>query len=298
MERKGKAPNTIDGTRKALIELARRANLENTEEVETAIARYTLIDQVTKQPTDKPASNNWKAHLCTAYRHYCRFYNVKWEMPTYRPDEKGYQPPTHEKCSMLMAAAKNPLSMKLDISIQTGLRPIEIQGSKGLKAKDIHAETRTITATNTKGCTARPPIQISVELTARLQKYIIKNELEANDILFSGKARSYGDHFRRFKRRLAKKLNDPSIEAIRLYDLRHYYITNKLRKIKNPEIVRQLVGHKRLNTTQRYFHLLAEEGEWIVEGTTDSNRAKELLADDFIYQLTTPDGTMLFRKLK
>jgi hypothetical protein len=46
-------------------------------------------------------------------------------------------------------------------------------------------------------------------------------------------------------------------------------------------------------------HLLAGiNGEWIVEGTTDKERAKQILAADFTYQLTTPDGTMLFKKAK
>jgi hypothetical protein len=59
------------------------------------------------------------------------------------------------------------------------------------------------------------------------------------------------------------------------------------------------MGHKQLNTTQKYLHLLAgTNGEWIVEGTTDKERAKQLLAADFSYQLTTPDGTMLFKKPK
>jgi len=47
------------------------------------------------------------------------------------------------------------------------------------------------------------------------------------------------------------------------------------------------------------MHLLAgTSGEWIVEGTTDKERVKQLLKEDFQYQLTTPDGTMLFKKAK
>jgi integrase len=224
---------------------------------------------------------------------------MEWEKPTYRGDEKSIQVPTKEKCNMLMASAHGVLSMKIDLSTQTGLRPCEIQGEKGLRAEDIHIEQRTVTARSAKNCNPRPPLPISQELTTRLQRYIIKNNINPKDRLFKGKARNYGDHFRRFKNRLAIELADPSIKSIRLYDLRHAYITNLLRKIQNAEIVRQKVGHKRLNTTQKYFHLIPDNnGEWIVEGTTDKERAKQLLKEDFTYQLTTPDGTMIFRKPK
>jgi site-specific recombinase XerD len=299
LERKGKAPTTRITYEKALLELAKRANLQNTQDVELAISRYKIQDLKTRQATDKPASNRWKSQLCTAYMHYCKYHKIIWEMPTYNVDQKGIEIPTNAQCAMFLARAHGALSMKIDISTQTGLRPIEIQGDKGLKVKDIHADKHTITAINTKGCNARPPMPITEQLTTKLQTYITKHSLQSEDTLFSGKARNYGDHFRRMRNRLAKDLADPSINSIKLYHLRHYYITNKLRKIQNAEIVRQLVGHKRLNTTQKYFHLLAgTNAEWIVEGTTDKKRAQELLEADFTYQLTTPDGTMLFRKPK
>ena len=301
LERKGRPATTITVYKKALLELAKRANLANTEDVETAIARYMKQNPITRQLTNKPASNRWKAQLCTAYAHYCKFHELKWEKPTYKIDQKGIQIPSPEKCLMLMASAHEPLSMKIDISTQTGLRPIEVDSDKGLKAKDIHFDTCTIVAVNTKGCNARPPMNISPELTARLRTYIAKHNLQPDDLLFNNKGtyHNYSDHFRRFKLRLAKKLNDPTIANIRLYDLRHYYITNKLKKIQNAEMVREIVGHKSLDTTQKYFHLLAtQSGEWIVESTTDQKRADELLKQDFTYILTTPDGYMKFRKLK
>jgi hypothetical protein len=73
-----------------------------------------------------------------------------------------------------------------------------------------------------------------------------------------------------------------------------------MRKIQNAEIVRQLVGHKRLNTTQKYIHLTADlnSGEWIIESTKDQKRVDELLTQDFTYILTTSDGYMKFRKPK
>jgi hypothetical protein len=47
------------------------------------------------------------------------------------------------------------------------------------------------------------------------------------------------------------------------------------------------------------MHLLTgTNGEWIIQGTTDKEQAKQLFAADFTYQLITPDGIMLFRKPK
>jgi integrase len=200
---------------------------------------------------------------------------------------------------MFIASARGDLSTKIDLSVQTGLRPCEIQGEQGIEAKDIHPDPNTVTARIHKGCNARPPLTITPELTARLQAYIQRKNLKPTDRLFTGQSKLYGQAFRRFRNNLAKKLNDPTIHNIRLYDLRHFYCTKQLRRTQNTEIVRQIMGHKHLNTTQKCLHLLGYgNAEWIVEGTDDKKRAEQLLREDFQYQLTTPDGTMMFRKPK
>jgi integrase len=201
---------------------------------------------------------------------------------------------------MLVSAAKCELSIKLDIARQTGYRPIEISGEKGLRASDFHPDQPSLTNRNTKKCNARPAMPITPELAMRIADHIRNHKLSGEDILFTGDHRRFGEHYRRFRNKLAEKLKDPSIKAIRLYDLRHFYCTEKLRRIQNAEIVRQLMGHKNLNTTQKYMHLLPnlQSGEYEVEYTNDKNRAKELLLNDFKYELTTPDGYMMFRRPK
>ena len=311
LKRKAKAPVTTETYIKALKELTTRTaeingkttpvNLDNPVTVETAIANYTKRNPITKELTDTPVSNVWKNQCIDAYKQYCEAHEINWKNPPhYKVDEHSKQPPTDEKCAMLLATARSELSLKIDISTQTGLRPVEIVGTyKGLRAKDIHADTKTITPTSAKGCNPRPPITITIELATKLQTFIIRKNLKPNDVIFNEDAESYGNSFRNMRNRLADKLKDPSIKTIKLYHLRDYYITKILRKIQNVEIVRQKVGHKRLNTTQKYMHLLADQsGEWIVESTTDQKRADELLRQDFTYILTTPDGYMKFRKPK
>jgi integrase len=294
LERKAKAEQTIETYIKALKQLAMRTDLINIVDVETAISKYKLKN-------GEAASNRWKNQCISAYKHYCKVNGINWEDPPhYKIDEKTIQPPSDEKCRMLLSCAKGKLSLKINLSIETGLRPVEITGSpKGLFVKDIHTDTNTITPTSAKGCNARPPIKISRELCTRLQTYIFKKGLKPDDRLFKEPSKRYTSSFCAMKRRLAERLCNPSIQSIRLYDLRHAYITKLMRKIQNAEIVRQRVGHKRLNTTQKYIHLTADEtGEYIVESTQDQKRADELLAEGFTYCLTTPDGFMKFRKPK
>ena len=292
LEGKGRSENTRTAYEKNLKALAIREDLKDTKAVELAIARY-------KKKNGRPITNNYKSKLCDHYARYCKFYKIEWEKPIYTPEDTTIQPPTQEKISMLISSARLELSIKLDISAQTGLRPVEIQGEKGLQANNIHPDQNTVTARIHKGCNARPPLPITKELTARILNYITRHNLKPDEILFTGKTENYGKDYRAFRNRLAKKLNDPTIHNIRLYDLRHAYATKQLRRTQNAEIVRILMGHKKLDTTQKYLHLLAgNNGEWIVEGTTDKERAKQLLEADFTHQLTTPDGTMLFRKPK
>lgn len=299
LEGKGKQPSTVVSFRKHILVLARNANLDSPHEVEMVIARLKKTNPSNKKLTNIPISNTYKAKLCFTYQHYTRFYKIPWEVPHYIEEERSIQPPSDEKCQMLIASAHGALSIMIDISVQTGLRPIEVQGYKGLRVRDIHLEQKTITALSTKGCNVRPPMPISEQLVAKLTAYIQKHDLRGDDFLFRGDAQRYGEHFRRMRNKLADRLNDESIRGIRLYDLRHHYVTKKLRRIQNAEFVRQIVGHKRLDTTQKYFHLLANAtGEWIVEGTTDPKRAMQLIAQDFIYVNTSPDGTMIYKKAK
>lgn len=303
MERKGRTKNTLIGLEKHLKQIANRvSDLDNVLEVETAIAKYKCIDPCTRKQTNRPASNCYKDKLVHVYQSYLKVNKLDWtdgERPVYTPEERSIQPPSTEKCEMLISYAKGNLSLKIDISMQTGLRPLEVVGEKGIRVKDFHKDQGTITALSTKGCNARPPLKISSELCARIENYITKNNLKPDDKLFKMSSKAYADSYRRTRNRLAEKMKDVSIRSIRLYDLRHYYVTKQLRKCQNPEIVRQIVGHKNLNTTQKYCHLTANSSaELVVEQTNDRKRAAELTLAEFKYEYTTPDGYMTFTKPK
>jgi integrase len=97
---------------------------------------------------------------------------------------------------------------------------------------------------------------------------------------------------------LAKKLNDPTFKTIRLYDLRHYFATTLYAKTRDILLVKQQMGHKKIETTLIYTQLLnLNDDEWTCKGANNITDATALIEAGFEY-VTEIDGTKLFKKRK
>jgi len=282
MKKDNKSDYTINFTRKALTYLSKHTTLNEPEAVKLLIATLN-------------SSDGYKRNLCIAYNKYCKFYKIAWNMPKYREEAKNIALPTREKLQMLIADAGYLLSTKLTLSMETGLRPVELTR---LKVKDLDLGHRTVNPTTAKRGNPRT-IPMSQTLTQKLQEHITRENLTPNDLLFKGTdSDHYGKQYRQMRNKLAKKLKDPTIQAIRLYDLRHYFCTKKLNDIGNPYTVMILMGHTKLTTTQRYMHLLnLNDDEWDCTGATTAKEATKLIENGFQY-VTTIEGIQLFRKRK
>ncbi len=281
MEKEGKSQYTIHFTSKALALLNQNCNLQNPEQVKTFIAK-------------KNVSNAYKRNLCIAYNKFCKHYKIQWNMPRYRPEAKRMKIPTKEKIEMLIAAATRPTSIKIQISMETGLRPIELCN---LKVKDVDLEQRLLYPTTAKNGAART-LKISNTLTEALREHIDKHKLNPNDKVFHGNAEDYGKHYRAMRNKLAEKLHDPTIKNIRLYDLRHFYATTLYAKTRDILLVKQQMGHKKIETTLIYTQLLnLNDDEWTCKSATNIKEATSLIEAGFEY-VTEIDGTKLFKKRK
>jgi len=65
-----------------------------------------------------------------------------------------------------------------------------------------------------------------------------------------------GKIWRKYRNRTARKLNEPHLRRIRLYDLRHYYATMTYHKTKDILYTKQQMGHKKIETTLLYTQLV------------------------------------------
>jgi integrase len=281
MRNSGKSDYSIRFVDKSLTYIAKHCNLNEPEKVKHFIANLK-------------ASNGYKKNLCLAYNKYCKHYQIQWEMPLYIPEAKTIRIPTHEKIEMLIAGAGQVLSPKLQISKETGLRPVELCR---LRVKDIDLGRRLIYPTTAKHGSARK-LKISSNLQATLQNYVSMNKLNLNDKLLKDTAENYGKHYRMMRNSLAKKLNDTSFKNIRLYDFRHHYATNLYAKTRDILLVMNQMGHRQIKTTMIYTQLLnLNEDEWICKTATNIKDATTLIEAGFEY-VTEIDGTKLFKKRK
>jgi integrase len=215
-------------------------------------------------------------------------------MPLYLPEAKNIKLPTKEKLLMLIAKARIPTSIKLNLSMETGLRPVELCR---LKVNDIDLEHRAVNPITAKKGNPRT-LKISQQLTASINEWIIKNNLNLNDKLFKGDAEDYGKHYRAMRNKLAKDLKDPSIHTIRLYDFRHYFCSKQLNDTKDPYFVMIQMGHKKLETTQKYMHLMnLNDDEWTCKTASTVEEVKQLVEAGFQY-VTDMNGLKIFKKRK
>lgn len=281
MKNSGKSDYSTHFVDKALTYINKHTDLDQPEQVKAFIANLSV-------------TTGYKRNLCLAYNKYARHYQIQWKMPLYVPEEKPIKVPTREKVEMLIAHAGRTLSLKIRLSMETGLRPIELMN---LKLKDLDLDRKLIYPTTAKHG-ARRALKISNSLQATLKDHISEHQLNPNDQLFKGNAESYAKYYRIMRSQLAKKLNDPTFKTIRLYDLRHYFATTLYAKTRDILLVKQQMGHKKIETTLIYTQLLnLNDYEWTCKTASNIKGATALVEAGFEY-VTEIDGTKLFKKCK
>jgi len=233
----GLAETTIETVSKRLRIIAQKADINNPEAVKQYIANLAC-------------TNTYRMLLTKTYAKYCNFNQIQWTPPHYKPDERAIQVPTREKLEMIIANAGKRMATKLSLSME-GLRPVEVCN---LTPKDIDLEQRLITPTTAKHGAART-LKIPQTLNAMLQEHIIRHNIQQNEKLFDITSRTYSKMYRITRNALAKKLHDPTLTKIRLYDFRHYFATALYKKTNNILIVMNKLGHKDIKNTMIYTHL-------------------------------------------
>jgi len=282
MKKNGYADTTIKATGKRLRHLQKHSNLKDPEDVKGYIA-------------NKQCSNAYKETLIETYNLLKKSINQTWQKPFYKRNDKLPKIPTEEKINMLISNARTRMALFLSMSKDLGTRPIELTW---LKTKDIDLEKGTVNITSAKHCVGRT-LKLKTNTLQMLKAYINKKDLNLNDRIFPTTSQNICEYYRILRNRLAKKLKEPAIQTIRLYDFRHWFATTEYHKTKDLLHVKKLLGHKDLRTTLRYTQLLdtLPNDQYHCKTANNIKEATNLIENGFQY-VTDIDGAKLFRKPK
>ena len=105
--------------------------------------------------------------------------------------------------------------------------------------------------------------------------------------------------FRRQRKRLAYKLQNPRLQRISFHTFRHWKATTEYAKTKDLLYVQKLLGHRSIKSTLRYTQLLVlpQNEEYICKTARTVEEAKDLIEAGFQH-VTDIDNYKLFRKMK
>jgi len=278
LKNSGRCDSTIKATSYSLKQLSQHADLGNPEQVKTHIA-------------NAKTSNATKTKLCQAYNNYCKTNGIQWEKPHYKWERKIPLIPTTEAVNKIIAACGPDYATIFTILAETGLEAHELAT---MHRNEIDAERGIINATGCKGHNSRS-FKLKPQTAEMLRIYLTK--YTANNPFPNSK--SMGEIWRRTRNRLADKLNEPQLKTIPMRNLRHHFATLKYDQTKDILLVKQLLGHKKIETTMFYTQLITfnKEDEYTCKTATNIKEATELLEHGFEY-IQDIDGTKIYRKRK
>ncbi|MEM3626397.1 MAG: site-specific integrase, partial [Candidatus Bathyarchaeia archaeon] len=178
----------------------------------------------------------------------------------------------------------------LQLLKETAIRPGE---AVKLQWIDLDPVNCTVRITPEKGSNPRI-FKISRSLMERLTSLP-----HLNQWVFGGiKLKSIQKQFQEQRKRLAAKLKNPRLLKITFVTLRHWKATIEYAKTRDILHVMKLLGHKNIQNTLVYTHLVNfNEEEYISKAAWTLEEAQKLVEAGFEY-VCDIEGAKLFRKRK
>ena len=279
LKKQAYAESTVKMRTRVLEQLANEgANLFDPESVKQTIAAHDTW------------SEGYKLTLVNAYDKFAEMLGIRWEPPNYRRVRELPFIPLEKEIDTLIAGCGRKVAASLQIMKETGMRIGEVWQLRWI---DIDEERRTIKCRSEKHGNPRM-FKISGKLIA-----ILNMLPKTSEKVFGGTSlNGHRWNFTKQKRRLALKLQNPRLEQITFHTFRHWKATMEYHKTKDILHVKQLLGHRNINSTLIYTQLVNfESDEFHVRTAKTLEEACELAKAGFDY-FTEVDGVQIFRKRK
>jgi len=283
LKKDGKKDETIQTYNQALQKLIKNgADLNSPDSVKETLAKMKV-------------GEGTKNIIVSVYSSFLKMKGRTWDPPKYETSRKLPFIPTEQEIDMLIAGCGKRTATALQIAKETGLRIGEILR---LRWRDIDVKRKLIIFNQPEKHGSSRVFRVSDKLLNMLSNLPKKGER-----IFNASRNSLILCLNKSKRRLARKTGNSRLLRISFHTLRHWKATMEYHKTKDILHVKEMLGHRRIETTMIYIQLekaLFNEAsdEFYSATAKTTTEAAKLIEAGFEYVCTTPEGVMLFRKRK
>ncbi|MEM3699914.1 MAG: site-specific integrase [Candidatus Bathyarchaeia archaeon] len=257
------------------------ANILNPESIKDVLARLNK-------------SNSWKHHAICAANAFLKMHGLTWEKPKCVRQRKLPFIPLENELDNLVAGAGKKVAAFLQLLKETGMRAGE---ALRLNWRDVDFERQIIVLNQPEKGSQPRVFKVSSKLIGMLNALPRKSE-RIFPITYHAMKRS----FMLARKKIAVKLANPRLLQISFHTFRHWKATVEYHRTKDPLYVKELLGHKKLDTTLLYIQIERtifqdSNDEFTVKTARTPEEIKGLLEVGFEY-VCEKDGLMFFRKRK
>ena len=278
--------------KKGLAEIAIKQRIYRLRKLLSFGADLLSPDSVSSILALHPLDPAYKRAFIVAYKSFAKIFNLQWDPPRVRVDRKVPFIPTEEEIDTLIAGCGRKTAAFLQLLKDTGAR-----GSEACKLKwqDVDEKMNVVRINNpTKGSMSRV-VKVSPKTIAML-----KSLPKTGEFIFNTNIATIRKNFTKQRNKIAAKLQNPRLKQIHLHTIRHWKATMEYYKTKDIKYVQYLLGHKKIENTDIYTHLINFEGdEWHVAVARNLEEEKKLIEVGFEFvRYSEKDGVATYRKRK
>lgn len=280
LKKRGLASSTITQRIYRLRYLSQKgADLTGPQSVSTILAQSSWTD------------SNKQVFIVT-YKSFAKIFGLSWTPPKTRISRKMPFIPTETEIDQLIAGCGKRTATFLQVLKDTGARGCE---ASKLCWTDIDEKSCTIRINHpVKGSLARI-VKVSsktVAMTMALPR--------TQGFIFNQNVNTIRKSLMKQRKRITQTLQNPRLKQIHFHTLRHWKATMEFHRTKNILYVKQILGHKKLENTELYTHLINfESDEWHVAHASDIDEESKLLEAGYEYvRYSAKDSIAIYRKRK
>ncbi len=187
-------------------------------------------------------SSSFKHNMYFALKWHARMHNRPFNMKKNRLERKVRMNISLEKCwALLEAITEEDLKLAVYLALNTGLRPSEVLG---LELGDIDFEEGYLLVKRTKTYRERI-VPINKKTMVELKRFAYNNGIKGGRLFTMSRDR-FSKLILRYSRKLGFKVTP--------YMLRHTFATLFVENNGNLLILKNIMGHSQISTTERYVH--------------------------------------------